>query len=115
MTVDYHRYIIYIFFTIPNFFRAHIFYSNCFTPSKSTKLVRDERTKIFDGKEFEARLVAHHKDGSTKMPSNEVYLGFGFYWHFSEPPNLPISAIVRSRRFQSHVDMYRCKLDEVSL
>ena len=84
-------------------FRVQIFYSNFFTQSKSTKLVRDVRTLIFNANEFLASLEAYNS-GSSKMPSNEVYLGFARQWFYATKAQLPITAIVRSRRFQSLVD-----------
>ena len=89
-------------------FRTHIFYSNFFTqpPNECPKLVRNRRTKIFSQDEFEGS----HKEfqnGSSRLPSNEVYLGFALRCYFSDPKrnSLPISAIVKSRRSQHDLDM----------
>ena len=84
-------------------FRVQIFYSNCFNLSKSTKLVRDQRTLIFDKNEFEETFKAY-TNGSSKMPNNRVYLGFARQWFFDTEAHMPITAIVKSQRYQSLVD-----------
>ena len=94
--------IIYNFLTFFRF-RVQIFYSNFFHPAKSTKLSRHERTLIFNHKDFDASFEAY-KNGSSKMPSSKVYLGFGRQWYFSEETRLPITAIVKSRRHQNLCD-----------
>ena len=84
-------------------FRVNIFYSNFFNQSVCTKLVRNERTLIFSRDDFDASWRSY-KHGSSKMPSNEVYLGFARQWFFQGKSQLPITAVVKSRRYQSLVD-----------